>query len=260
MSPLNPQTVQQLLDWKAPPRQDVLAYGILPAGAVMFLYGEYDTRKSWLAMDMGYSIASGIPWLCYPSKQRRVLLLDGELTKEQSQDRWKAYQVGHSIQSLPSSCLYTAAGVELSIDTFQGMTELANAIQAQQAEVVILDNLYTLMAGDLNNNTAAKLFITNCRRLRTLHNPGVTFVIVHHSHQPTYDFARGKQVKLRAFEMFGSSFFTNWADTIMEVSHEIPGITDTITLTPQKYRLAPAVPPVMQFNFSRNPVGFDWLI
>ena len=254
MSVFNPQTLPQFLTWTAPPRHDVIGYGVAPEGSVMFIYGEYDTKKSWTAMEAGWAISEGVPWLGYPTYQKKVLLWDAELTPGQSQERWLAFARTRVINT---DKLHIAAGVDVKLDGFIGLTELTAAIIDYQYEVVIIDNLYSVMAGDLTTNVAASLFIDNCKKLRAAF-PTLVFIIIHHAHQPFIDARTHRQIKQRAYEMFGSSFFTNWADTIIEVSdaEQDTGIPNSVTFTPQKKRLSPFILPTMQFQFELATTQF----
>jgi hypothetical protein len=62
-----------------PPLPQVLIEGILHKGEKMLLGGAAKIGKTWLALDLAVSVASGTPWLGYPTQKGRVLFINFEL-------------------------------------------------------------------------------------------------------------------------------------------------------------------------------------
>lgn len=255
---MNPKTLRQLLDWSPPLRLSVVANGIAPEGAVVFLYGVYGTLKTWLSMDFAYQISVGGIWLVYQTVRHRVLVLQSELTEAEYRHRWVLYTQGRTVNS---NGLYIVTDAEIKLDTPMGFQMLENAVIANKIEVVVVDNLISVMIGDGTKNVDAQRFIDNCKRLRARTTPPVTFLIVHHAHQPVLDLRTGKTFHQRGYEMFGSSFFADWADTILEVRHEVDGaFPDSVRVTPEKYRLAEASLPPYTYQFQRQQAQFRLVI
>ena len=251
---MNPETLTQFLAWKAPAREHILDGGILPAGQVMFIYGEYSTWKSWLAMDLAWAISTGTNWLAFGSKASKVLIVNSEITKDMYQERWESFVTWRQVQL--NGHLMVDTDMELGLDTTTSAQHLRLWIEHHHIKVLILDNLYSSTFGDITKNTDANAFIRNCKLIA---NMGVALVIVHHSHQPIVD-NTGKFVNLKGYNMFGSSFLTNWADTIMEVVNvDIPRYPDSIKITAQKHRLAKIAPLTTLWQFNRNQLRFDVL-
>ena len=249
---MKPELLGDFLAWKAPNIPNIITGGLLPAGQVMFIYGEYGSWKSWLVMELAHSISEGRNWLVFGTNSSKVLIINSEITKASYQERWNNYVSARSIS--PNGNLLVDTDMELGLDTSGSLSELMNWVVVYNIKVIILDNLYSSTIGDLNKNTDASIFIRNCKALAAL---GVAVVVVHHTHQPIYDQVHGEFINLRGYEMFGSSYLTNWADTILEVKNvSIPGYNDTIKITPQKHRLTKLIPLTTMYQFSRREVRF----
>jgi len=251
---LNPESLDKFLAWQAPYAPSLVQDKLLTPGSVMFIYGEYSTWKSWLAMALACSLADGKPWLIWNTTPTKVLIINTELPKGEYQDRWKAYLRLHPVEH-PEN-LMIANESELNLDAHGGISDHISWLQYHKIKVMIPDNLYTSMLGDLTKNTDTNVLIRNLKRLVPL---GISVVPIHHSRQERFD-NYGK-VNQRAYEMFGSSFLTNWADTILETKEiYVSGHTDTITLTPQKHRLSRLRPLTTIQEFNRRTLEFNTII
>lgn len=251
---MKPESLDEFLSWKAPYRPSLVQDKLLVPGSVMFLYGEYSTWKSWLAMNLAHSVADGKRWLIWSTQPSKVLIINAELPKGEYQDRWKAYLKTHAIRNRPN--LMVDNDQEMALDSYQGINNYISWLRYHGIKVIIIDNLYAAMIGDLTKNTDANVLIRNMKRLSQL---GIAIILVHHSRQERYD-TYGK-VNQRAYEMFGSSFLTNWADTILETREiYVPGYADTITLTPQKHRISTMIPMTASYSFNRSTLDFNLVV
>lgn len=240
-----------------PDREDIIASGILPKGAVMFLYGDEGTWKSWLIIDLVVSIGTRQNWLVYKTYPARILVINPELTDWEYQNRLKQFLRKNKIKQIPPD-IFIHSDMDIKIDTLIGLGALTNYVREYQPDLVILDGLFAIMQGDISKNADAQRYISNINTARQ-HHP-FACITVHHSKKATYDFNTGETVKLGTNQMFGSSFFRNWADTILEVAHDPDGFhEDVITITPQKYRTALVKPPAVQYYMDRKTLTFKFL-
>jgi RecA-family ATPase len=219
------------------------------------LYGEYSTYKSWLAMDLAEAVSEGKSWLIYGSASTNVLVINSELDKQSYQDRWGAMVKGRPLT--PNGRLFVETNLNLRLDAITGITDLISAITKFSIGLVILDNLYSSVGGDLNKNTDAKIFIDNCKYASSL--TGVAFVVVHHSNQGTFDPTTGRIFNMKSYRMFGSSYLPNWFDTVMEVTRDESdgNYEENIQITPQKHRLCRYRPLGVQLKFNRADTKFE---
>jgi len=78
----SPRSVSILVKEKRPLPEPIID-GILRRRTVMNIIGETKSNKTWFAIQLALSVASGKTWLeKYPTKQNKVLLLDNELQPE----------------------------------------------------------------------------------------------------------------------------------------------------------------------------------
>ena len=254
---MKPEPLSSFLSWKPEQRPEVVQGGVLPEGQVMFIYGEYGVFKSWLAMDLAYCVSIGEPWLVYPTTRHRVLIVNTEIGPVDYQKRWAVYTAKRTVTS---NGLYVATDMDWRLDTGMGLNEIGALVRQYSVELLVIDNLYSTAQGDISKNSDAKVFIDNCKFLQSHTTPPVAIVIVHHSRQPLADI-RGQAISQHAYEMFGSSFFPNWADTIMEVKRVYePGFSDSVQVSPKKHRLAPFVLDSFTYQFKRQQPNFDVLV
>lgn len=228
----------------------------------MILYGEMGTFKSWLSKDLAYCIVNKPQWLAYPVARHNVLLVQSEVPEYEFWKRWTKYLThsGYFSNGRYSLPLHIETVPDLKLDTSHGISQLADWVKIHNIQVVIIDNLYSTMRGDLTTNVDARYFIDNCKALRAQF--GVAIIIIHHPRQAIYDSIHGSFLRQGAFEMFGSSYFTNWADTILEVRHsyEDQRFSDVLTLTPQKYRLSDWEHDAYEIQFVRRTAQFRVLV
>ena len=248
---MSDRTLKELINAQFPPVENIIGSGILRTKGIMVLYGEPGVGKSWLAAEAGLSISTGKKWLVYPTKMCKVILIDCENPEEESQIRWRELESARGL-SLNGNMRHVAEE-DIKIDTSNGIGRIEELIQKHQAKVVILDNMYKMTRGDLTRNRDANILIDGINSLRDKY--GVTFIIVHHPHQPTLAGYSGRRVTLGQFEMFGSSFLNNWPDTILEVKLEEEG-SDNVIVTMQKHRRTRYPAATRTYTFDRHTKEF----
>src|SRR6516165_5716288 len=88
--PLQAVGISDFLSLDIPPREMLLA-PILPERSLAMLYAPRGLGKSWLALSIGLTVASGQPLLRWTApRKRNVLYIDGEMPLVSLQERLKA--------------------------------------------------------------------------------------------------------------------------------------------------------------------------
>ena len=230
----------------------LIQYNILDLGGSMILYGETGVWKSWLAMHLADSIASGREWLIYPINSAKVGIINTELTTRQYQDRWHSYLIYHPTNE--NLFIYSESGKTFGTQ----LKQLTGWIRSQNLDMIIIDNLYSSLPGDMKGSEAVKDFLATMDVIRF--ECECAIVLIHHSRQPQTD-VQGRVISQGEYEMFGSSYLPNWADTIMEVKKiYVEGIRDTITVNAHKFRLMDAPPINATYRFNRRTLDFEVVI
>jgi len=172
------RSLAQLLDQQPVAMPALVEPGLLPAQGILFLGGEPKLGKSLLVANLALSLAAGADRLGFPiPNARRVLICQFELPLPHFVSRL----------SLMRRTLGPAADDHLFVDTrsaghllstAQGLNHFLAAAQAAQAEVIVLDPLYSTHDQD-ENDTRAMAALCQCL-LRLRDASRAALIVVHH--------------------------------------------------------------------------------
>src|SRR6516225_9680300 len=163
------------------PAREMLLDPILPERSLAMLYAPRGLGKSWLALSIGLTVASGQPLLRWiPPRQRNVLYVDGEMPLVSLQDRLKAISAGFG-RDIPNDAFRI-----LAADQIEGGINLS-VVAGQQSldpllkdiDLVVLDNLSTLCTTTSESASDAWVPIQNW--LLKLRRKGLSVLLVHHA-------------------------------------------------------------------------------
>ena len=190
-----------------PQRQYVLA-PILPDRGLAMLYAPRGVGKTQVAVNIGWAVACGQPFLSwYAPKPRPVLYIDGEMPQELLQERVKAMMA-------PAPCepphpnffrLLSLDRQELGVSLNLALGEHQAAVEAHldHVELLILDNISTLVNSGRENDAESwnemQAWLLKLRRM------GKTVLLIHHA---------GRSGNAR-----GTSKREDVLDTIIQLKH-----------------------------------------
>lgn len=188
--PLGIVFAHDLPDDYTPP--DELIEGVLTVGAGSVIYGDSNSGKTFLVIDMACAIARGVPWMGRQVEQGLVVYVAAE-SPASVKSRLQAYQIHHGCK-VPNFAIVQAPVNLHSNDT---ETEaLINAVKqveriaGQRASLVIGDTLARMTAG-ANENSGEDMGLVVGRFDRIRHETGAHFLLIHHSGKDTAKGARG---------------------------------------------------------------------
>ncbi len=203
MNPLPVQRASQLS--AAGPQTQWLVEGLWSDQAVGILGGEPKCCKSFLALDMAVSVASGAPCLRqFPVRRTgRVLLFPAEdslaIVRQRLEGIASAAQV--RFQSLPVDVITAPS---LRLDTPADRQRLSDTIQDLQPILLILDPLIRLHRVDENDATQIAALLSYLRELqREFH---LAVLLVHHARKDSHSSRPGQALR-------GSSELHGWGDS-----------------------------------------------
>jgi len=194
-----------------------LVKGLLPLEGVAQIYGDYGTGKSFLALDIGHSVATGEPWRGeFKTKQRMVLYLaaEGHAGVSKRISALQKDRAGHAAMTL--------LGDQLDIRDPKGADLIIEQVRAWHEErftecepgLVVIDTFSQVCPGDQNGTEAIQPAIANLLRIASeLH---ICVLIVHHSGK---DASRGPR---------GSSALPAAMDTLIRVAGKSNPHTATV--------------------------------
>lgn len=152
--------------------------GVLPATGFAAMFGPSRSGKSFLALDLCASIASGTPWFGHRVTAAPVtcVSLEGEAGLSKRLAAWRA----HHGKALPERLRWLTMAVDLRSETDRA--DLAAAMVAQGAlnGLLVIDTLNRAAPGaDENSSSDMGELIKGCNELQRL--VGGTVMVVHHT-------------------------------------------------------------------------------
>jgi hypothetical protein len=200
-----PVTRASELSIESAPLSHWLVEGLWSDQAVGILGGEPKCCKSFLALDLAVSVASGTPCLRRFAVQRSgpVLLFPAEDSLVVVRQRLEGIcsAAGVSFQSLPVEVITVPT---LRLDIPKDRERLSNTVQARQPCLLILDPLIRLHRLDENDASQIAALLSYLRQLqRAFH---VAVLIVHHARKDANSTRPGQALR-------GSSELHGWGDS-----------------------------------------------
>lgn len=169
-----------LPDTFTPP--DEIVQGMLTAGDASVIYGDSNSGKTFLVIDLAASVASGTEWMGRQTEPGLVVYLAAE-SPASVQSRMQAYQRHHDVR-VPNFAI-----VQNPIDLFHAEEDTDEVISlvrklekqlAQKARLIIIDTLARVSAG-ANENAGQDMGLV-VRRIDRIRNECKAHVlIIHHS-------------------------------------------------------------------------------
>jgi hypothetical protein len=189
----------------AGPQTQWLIQGLWSDQAVGILGGEPKCCKSFLALDVAVSVASGAACLRqFPVRRTgKVLLFPAEdslaIVRQRLEGIAGAAQV--DFQSLPVEVITAPS---LRLDTPSDRQRLTQSVQALQPILLILDPLIRLHRVDENDATQIATLLSYLRELQRQF--GLAVLLVHHARKDSHSSRPGQALR-------GSSELHGWGDS-----------------------------------------------
>ena len=171
---------------------DELVEGLLTAGDGSVLYGESNSGKTFLALDIACSVARGVPWQGRRVEKGLVLYLACESVSS-VKGRLQAYQMHHNCR-VPGFCI-----VENPLDLFADTCDTERVISlvrqiehqtGQKVRLIVGDTLARLSAG-ANENAGQDMGMV-VRRFDKIRKETIShFLLIHHCGKNAAAGARG---------------------------------------------------------------------
>jgi len=247
ISPAAPLAVMTFADIKPRLESNSLVKGWLGGGAMSIIYGDSNTGKSFLAIDLALHIALGWEWQGKRIRRGGVLYVAGEGANG-VQNRVAAFRQHHNIaadEDVPFAIVTSTVDLRsLDSDTSRLIATVADAVTLfdYPISLVIIDTLARALAGgDENASQDMGAFVANIDRIRQ--ETGAHVCTIHHTGKDQTRGARGHS-SLRAA-----------IDSEIEVSRdEFSGVSTAI---PKKQRDLPLDDTPISFTLHSIELGTD---
>ena len=179
--PLNVLTLEELLNKEIPPRQNLLSPW-LPSQGLCMIYATREFGKTWMALEIAYSVASGGSFLCWEAESPNgVIYIDGEMPLSLLQERlsgikqWRGQEISKPFNILSPDV--QEFGIP-DLSSTEGQNEIDTLI-SDEIKLVVLDNLSTLFRSGKEYDSDSWLPVQEW--LLRLRSRGKSVLLIHHA-------------------------------------------------------------------------------
>ena len=232
-------------------RPKEIIQGVLTQGARMVLAGPSKSRKSWVLLDLCYSVASGSPWLGIPTSQAKTLYVNFELRSHTIHDRINRISEAREIYNDELLDLWDLRAHVADIEPM--VHDILKVIGDREPYgLICLDPTYKLL-GDRDENAAGEM-TEFCNHLEWLaQDSGAAVVAAAH-------FPKGAMgARISQDRIAGSGAFARDADAILTMSPHDDSTEDnpyfTIETTLREFK--PIKPFVIRWDYPLMSISPD---
>jgi hypothetical protein len=177
---------------------------------VTVIAGTDGVGKTWLATQSALCIATGTPFLEWETNQTPVLLVQFELSSELLSSRLRKQM--KSFPTVPNGYLDVVC-IDIEDKLFTSQWEkIGETIKEKNHYngVIIVDNLYTSVTGDVSDNTQMMKILSDVAHLRNTTENSIT-LIAHH--------VKGtlKAKQLNKDQIQGGKQLTNFVSNVLQI-------------------------------------------
>ncbi len=169
----------QIVEWICAP--------IIARRTIGFIAGLPEAKKTWMLMDLAVECARGGGlWLKkFPVSGAKVLFIDQERAKSETQRRFKAILSAKSIGSNHlKSCLFIRCGSSTKIDLQHSYAAFKKELLDIKPDIVIVDSFATFHTKQESNRMEIQQVLERIKQLRD--EFGCAFLFVHHETKASY--------------------------------------------------------------------------
>jgi len=246
-------TVEELLDW-TPPKQDWIIPDLLIPEGKMAVVGSKKSFKSMLiSVDLAFRIAMGDRWLGLQTHKSRVFVLQVEIPQMALQTRVRKWIVGHGLPEPPPNLYYWTTRCKL--DRNHDYQKVLSQLQKVQPDVLILDCLYRLMSGNVNDNSDMGRFLDHIELLQESVK-GLAVILIHHKGKTLFT-EEGIPIDRGTESSLGASTLNNWYDS--HVGVERLSERELVRVSFEDLRLAPDDLVPLDLVYNKHTIDFSVL-
>lgn len=186
---------------------------LIPNRSVCILTGKRGTLKTFLALQMAYSICSGNEFLNkFQTKQGGVLYLDKENGIYIMKKRTKMIKEGLNLQTGSLEVGFICFST-IKIDKISDINKLEEAIKEYHPKILIIDTYRRAISFDENDaGSVSELFVDILRPLVEKYN--ISILLIHHNRKS------GQGSGDEMDEIRGSSDLANYSDIILKTERK----------------------------------------
>lgn len=160
---------------------------IISERSIGFVAGLPETMKTWLMIDLAVECAKGGGmWLGkYPAKAAKILFIDQERFKGETQRRFKAIIKAKNISPLDlKGQLYVRCGTSTRIDLQPSYEAFRRELAETRPDVVIIDSFATFHTKEENDRSSIQVVLERIKQMRNEFN--CSFIFIDHENKGAF--------------------------------------------------------------------------
>jgi len=165
-----------------------LCEGMIAKRSIGFVAGLPETGKTWALMDLAVELARGNGvWLGkYPVKQAKVLFIDQERFRGETQRRLKAIIRGKdNLSPNLRDNLFVKCGTTTRLDLQHSFAAFKKEVGELQPDLIIVDSFATFHTKEENNRKDIQEVLERIKEIRN--EFGCSFIFIHHENKHAFD-------------------------------------------------------------------------
>ena len=228
---VRPKRLVDLFEKDLPAYPCWISSDILPKGGLLLAGGFAKIGKTFIALEYARALATGANLFgCRDfrvDRPARVLYIEQELGERGFQKRIKPVFAQENRDLLEDNLFYVSKEPQMKFDSMEGRLLILKAIEEVEPNVVIIDPMGKMHAGDENDAQHVEKLMNFTETIRKrFTSAGLAMVILHHFGKPPMA-QRDKEVfdPLNQYNFRGSSKWFDAPDTIQTIQRltNIPG-------------------------------------
>ena len=140
------------------------------------------TGKSWLALDLAFTVATGRPWLgMFSTVKGDVLILDNELHGETLADRIPKVASARGIALAEIAETVVVDNLLGRLKDLLALGSYFRSIEPNRFKIIVLDAFYRFLPAETDENDNATMAMLYNHLDRHARDLGCCFVLIHHA-------------------------------------------------------------------------------
>lgn len=223
---------EQRVDWLVP--------GLIAKRSIGFIAGLPETSKTWCMMDLAIEVArGGGKWLGkFLVNAGKVLFVDQERFKGETQRRFKALMSGKDIKFTSISALSVKSGSTTRLNFQPSYEAFRKELNEIKPDLVIVDSFATFHTAAENDRMEIQKVLELVKQLRN--EIGCTFMFINHEGKGVLNHEPGEVKAPNAADMVGSIGVPAAAEVVFSVRRKDE---DSCMVYQTKNTLSAKVPP-----------------
>ncbi len=184
--------------------------------SIGFLAGLPETMKTWISMDLAVECARGGSWLgLFPTRRGRVLFIDQERARPETQRRFKAILAAKGLKQADlRDSLFLKCGTTIKIDLEASYQAFRAELLELRPDIVIIDSFATFHSTPENDRMAIQNVLNRVKALRDEIGCAIWFL----NHESKLVFSQIDENKApNAYTMLGSVGIVAAAESVLVV-------------------------------------------